>query len=61
MNVTISDLFEAGVHLGHQKRRWNPKSKGFVCDHRGGISIIDLEKNVQAVRRGMCIFAGAYE
>jgi small subunit ribosomal protein S2 len=44
MNVTISDLFEAGVHLGHQKRRWNPKSKGFIYDHRSGISIIDLEK-----------------
>ncbi|MDR0351561.1 MAG: 30S ribosomal protein S2 [Puniceicoccales bacterium] len=44
MNVTISDLFEAGVHLGHQRRRWNPKSKAFVYAHRSGISIIDLEK-----------------
>lgn len=44
MNVTINDLFEAGVHLGHQKRRWNSKSKNFIYDHRGGISIIDLEK-----------------
>ncbi|MDR2735561.1 MAG: 30S ribosomal protein S2 [Puniceicoccales bacterium] len=44
MNVTISELFEAGVHLGHQKRRWNPKSRNFVYDHRNGISIIDLEK-----------------
>jgi small subunit ribosomal protein S2 len=47
MNVIIDDLFEAGVHLGHQRRRWNPKSKDFIYDHRGGISIIDLEKTYQ--------------
>ncbi|MDR1907151.1 MAG: 30S ribosomal protein S2 [Puniceicoccales bacterium] len=55
MNVTISDLFEAGVHLGHQKRRWNPKSKGFIYDHRGGISIIDLEKTYKQLEEA-CVF-----
>ena len=55
MNVTINDLFDAGVHLGHQKRRWNPKSKGFVYDHRSGISIIDLEKTHKCLEKA-CVF-----
>jgi small subunit ribosomal protein S2 len=55
MNITISDLFEAGVHLGHQKRRWNPKSKDFIYDHRGGISIINLEKTYKKLE-GACAF-----
>lgn len=44
MNVTIKDLLDAGVHFGHQLRRFNPKSKKFVFDNRHGISVIDLEK-----------------
>lgn len=44
MNITIKDLMDSGVHLGHQLRRYNPKSKKFVYDHRHGISIINLEK-----------------
>ena len=44
MNVTVKDLLDAGVHFGHQVRRWNPKSKPYVYDNRHGISIIDLEK-----------------
>lgn len=44
MNITIHDLLDAGVHFGHQTKRWNPKSKRFIFDHRQGISIIDLEK-----------------
>lgn len=44
MNITLRDLLDAGVHFGHQTRRWNPKSKPYVFDHRHGISIIDLEK-----------------
>ena len=42
MDVTLKDLLDAGVHFGHQTKRWNPRSKGFVFDHRQGISIIDL-------------------
>jgi small subunit ribosomal protein S2 len=45
MNITIHDLLDAGVHFGHQLRRYNPKSKPFVFDNRHGISIIDLEKS----------------
>ncbi len=44
MNITVKDLIDAGVHFGHQTRRWNPKSKPYVYDHRSGVSIIDLEK-----------------
>ena len=44
MKITHKDLLDAGVHFGHQLRRWNPKSKPYVYDNRNGISIIDLEK-----------------
>ena len=44
MNITPKDLLDAGVHFGHQLRRWNPKSKPYVYDNRNGISIIDLEQ-----------------
>jgi small subunit ribosomal protein S2 len=44
MNTTPQDLLDAGVHFGHQLRRWNPKSKPYIYDNRNGISIIDLEK-----------------
>ena len=51
MNITEKDLFDAGMHFGHQKRRWNPKSKKFVFDHRHGVSIIDLEKTVACLKK----------
>ncbi len=44
MNITVKDLLDAGVHFGHQLRRYNPKSKKYVFDNRHGISVIDLEK-----------------
>ena len=44
MNITPKDLLDAGVHFGHQVRRWNPNFKPYLFDHRNGISIIDLEK-----------------
>lgn len=44
IEITPQDLLDAGVHFGHQLRRWNPKSKPYVFDNRNGISIIDLEK-----------------
>ncbi|MDR0728045.1 MAG: 30S ribosomal protein S2 [Puniceicoccales bacterium] len=51
MNVTVQDLFEAGVHLGHQRRRWNPKSQKFVYGCLGGLSIIDLEKTLGQLQK----------
>jgi small subunit ribosomal protein S2 len=44
MNITPKDLLDAGVHFGHQTKRWNPRFKPFLFDHRQGISIIDLVK-----------------
>ena len=44
MQVTAKDLLDAGVHFGHQTKRWNPRSKPYVFDHRQGITIIDLGK-----------------
>jgi small subunit ribosomal protein S2 len=40
--VSMKELLEAGVHFGHQTRRWNPKMKRFIFNERGGIYIIDL-------------------
>ena len=40
--VSMKELLEAGVHFGHQTRRWNPKMKRFIFTERGGIYIIDL-------------------
>jgi small subunit ribosomal protein S2 len=42
--VGIKELLEAGVHFGHQTRRWNPKMRRFIFGERGGIHIIDLQK-----------------
>lgn len=51
MNITPKDLLDAGVHFGHQTKRWNPRSKPFVFDHRQGISIIDLGKTHEALEK----------
>ncbi len=53
MNVTVRDLLDAGVHFGHQVRRWNPKSKPFVYANRHGISIIDLEKTYDLLEKAV--------
>lgn len=44
VTVTMKELLEAGVHFGHQVRRWNPKMKEFIFGERNGIYIIDLQK-----------------
>ncbi len=51
MNLTPKDLLDAGVHLGHQTKRWNPRSKPYVFGHRQGITIIDLEKTHAALEQ----------
>lgn len=51
MNITPKDLLDAGVHFGHQTKRWNPRSKPFVFDHRQGITIIDLGKTFEALQK----------
>ena len=48
--ITMKQLLEAGVHFGHQTKRWNPKMKPFIFGARNGIYIIDLQKTVQLAR-----------
>ena len=47
--ITLKDLFDAGLHFGHQTKRWNPKMKGYIFDKRNGIHIIDLQQTVQLI------------
>ena len=49
-SVSMKDLLEAGVHFGHQTRRWNPKMKDYIFGARNGIYIIDLQKTVGKLR-----------
>lgn len=49
--VTMRQLLEAGVHFGHQTRRWNPKMKRFILTERNGIYIIDLRKTVDDINK----------
>jgi small subunit ribosomal protein S2 len=48
--ITMKDLLEAGVHFGHQTRRWNPQMKRFIFMERNGIYIIDLQKTLKCVQ-----------
>ena len=45
-NIQMKELLEAGVHFGHQTRRWNPKMKPFIFGKRNGIHIVDLQKTL---------------
>lgn len=49
MVVTMKELLEAGVHFGHQVKRWNPKMKKFIFGERNGIYIIDLQKTLKGL------------
>jgi small subunit ribosomal protein S2 len=49
--VSMRDLLEAGVHFGHQTRRWNPKMRRFIFTERGGIYIIDLQQTAELLDR----------
>ena len=68
--VSMRELLEAGVHLGHQTRRWNPKMRRYIFTERGGIYIIDLQQTLElleqaygfarniAERNGTVLFVG---
>ena len=56
-DVGIAELLEAGVHFGHQTRRWNPKMRRFIHGERDGIYIIDLLKTSIALNQAQ-EFAG---
>ena len=47
--ISMKQLLEAGVHFGHQTRRWNPKMAEYIFTERNGIYIIDLQKTVKKI------------
>jgi len=49
----MKELLEAGVHFGHQTKRWNPKMKDFIFGQRNGIYIIDLQKTIKAFKEAL--------
>lgn len=53
VSVTMKELLEAGVHFGHQTRRWNPKVKDFIFGQRNGIYIIDLQKTIRMFKEAL--------
>lgn len=54
----MKQLLEAGVHFGHQTRRWNPKMKRYIFTERNGIYIIDLQKTVKKVEEAFNVMKG---
>ena len=50
VEITMKEFLEAGVHFGHQTRRWNPKMKEYIFGERNGIHIIDLQKTLKMFR-----------
>jgi small subunit ribosomal protein S2 len=58
VTVTMKELLEAGVHFGHQVRRWNPKMKEFIFGERNGINIIDLQKTQKMFRDAIGFVTG---
>ena len=50
-NVTMRQLLEAGVHFGHQTRRWDPKMRPYIFTERNGIHIIDLRQTLDAAQQ----------
>jgi small subunit ribosomal protein S2 len=54
----MKELLEAGVHFGHQTRRWNPKMKAFIFGARNGIYIIDLQKTSRKLKEALAFISG---
>jgi small subunit ribosomal protein S2 len=52
-DLTVRDLLEAGLHFGHQTKRWNPKMKRFIFDKRNGIHIIDLSQSFALLEQAL--------
>jgi small subunit ribosomal protein S2 len=53
VSVTMKELLEAGVHFGHQTKRWNPKMKEYIFGQRNGIYIIDLQKTIKIFKEAL--------
>ncbi len=61
VSVTMKELLEAGVHFGHQTRRWNPKMKEYIFGQRNGIYIIDLQKTIKNFKEALQFVRGVAE
>lgn len=53
INISMKQLLEAGVHFGHQTRRWNPKMARYIYGERNGIYIVDLQKTVKKLKEAI--------
>ena len=59
-NATVKDMLQAGLHFGHQTRRWNPKMKPYIYGPRNGIYIINLDLTKAPFRQGLYLcYAGS--
>lgn len=56
--VTMKELLEAGVHFGHQSKRWNPKMQKFIYSARNGIHVIDLHKSIPLIEKTFSFIKG---
>jgi len=61
VSVTMKELLEAGVHFGHQTKRWNPKMKEYIFGQRNGIYIIDLQKTIKLFKEALLFIRTASE
>ena len=61
VSVTMKELLEAGVHFGHQTRRWNPKMRDYIFGQRNGIYIIDLQKTIKSFKEALQFIKGVAE
>ena len=53
VSISMKQMLEAGVHFGHQTKRWNPKMKEYIFGQRNGIYIIDLQKSLRLFRNAV--------
>ena len=58
INELVKEMVEAGVHYGHQTKKWNPQMKPYLMKNKGGIYIIDLEKTVQCLDKASDFLSG---
>ncbi len=61
VSVTMKELLEAGVHFGHQTKRWNPKMKEYIFGQRNGIYIVDLQKTIKNFKEALNYIRGVAE
>ncbi|HEX2695080.1 MAG TPA: 30S ribosomal protein S2 [Acidobacteriota bacterium] len=61
VSVTMKELLEAGVHFGHQTKRWNPKMKEYIFGQRNGIYIVDLQKTIKNFKEALQYVKGVAE